>query len=193
MARPSPRWRRVALGGAQSLYAQRIPGFAPDMSVFGKVIGGGMPLAAFGGKRAVMQHLAPVGGVYQAGTLSGNPIATACGLATLREISRPGFFEALSQRTRQLVDGLAGVALWAFLSFGLPKVLELHDRGVATAARTQARSACISETRYQLQKLRADQYRRSGEPGDGADGPGDRLHQPGPADLRPAHQKCQPR
>ena len=79
---------RVALGGAQSLYAAAIPGFAPDLSVFGKVIGGGMPLAAFGGKRAIMEQLAPLGPVYQAGTLSGNPVATACGLATLREIAR---------------------------------------------------------------------------------------------------------
>jgi glutamate-1-semialdehyde 2,1-aminomutase len=101
---------RVALGGAQSHYAGLIPGFAPDISVFGKVIGGGMPLAAFGAKREVMQHLAPLGGVYQAGTLSGNPVATACGLATLREIQKPGFFEALSSRTRQLVDGLKAVA-----------------------------------------------------------------------------------
>ena len=97
---------RVALGGAQSLYAQAIPGFTPDMSVFGKVIGGGMPLAAFGGKRAVMEQLAPLGAVYQAGTLSGNPIATACGLATLREIRKPGFFDALAARTKSLVDGL---------------------------------------------------------------------------------------
>ena len=101
---------RVALGGAQSIYAKAIPGFEPDLSVFGKVIGGGMPLAAFGAKRAVMQQLAPLGPVYQAGTLSGNPVATACGLATLREIQKPGFFEALSARTRQLVDGLAAVA-----------------------------------------------------------------------------------
>ena len=97
---------RVALGGAQSLYADLIPGFAPDMSVFGKVIGGGMPLAAFGSSRKVMEELAPLGPVYQAGTLSGNPVATACGLATLREIQRPGFFEQLSLRTRSLVDGL---------------------------------------------------------------------------------------
>jgi glutamate-1-semialdehyde 2,1-aminomutase len=97
---------RVALGSAQSLYAKAIPGFKPDMSVFGKVIGGGMPLAAFGGTREVMGQLAPLGPVYQAGTLSGNPVATACGLATLREIGRPGFFEALAQRTRSLVDGL---------------------------------------------------------------------------------------
>jgi glutamate-1-semialdehyde 2,1-aminomutase len=101
---------RVALGGAQSLYAQWIPGFAPDMSVFGKVIGGGMPLAAFGGKRDVMEQLAPLGPVYQAGTLSGNPVATACGLATLREIRKPGYFEALAARTRSLVDGLLGAA-----------------------------------------------------------------------------------
>jgi glutamate-1-semialdehyde 2,1-aminomutase len=101
---------RVALGGAQSVYARLIPGFAPDISVFGKVIGGGMPLAAFGARREVMQHLAPLGGVYQAGTLSGNPVATACGLATLREIQKPGFFNALSARTQQLVDGLKAVA-----------------------------------------------------------------------------------
>jgi glutamate-1-semialdehyde 2,1-aminomutase len=101
---------RVALGSAQSVYAQSIPGFAPDMTVMGKVIGGGMPLAAFGGKRAVMEHLAPMGSVYQAGTLSGNPVATACGLATLREISRPGFYEALGIKTRALVSGLQGAA-----------------------------------------------------------------------------------
>ncbi|MGR6807945.1 glutamate-1-semialdehyde 2,1-aminomutase [Sphaerotilus natans] len=101
---------RVALGSAQSLYAQAIPGFQPDISVFGKVIGGGMPLAAFASSRRIMAHLAPLGGVYQAGTLSGNPVATACGLATLREISRPGFFDALGARTRALVEGLKGAA-----------------------------------------------------------------------------------
>ncbi len=101
---------RVALGSAQSLYARLIPGFEPDMTVLGKVIGGGMPLAAFGAKRAVMEQLAPLGGVYQAGTLSGNPIATACGLATLREIRRPGFFEALGARTHELVQGLQAEA-----------------------------------------------------------------------------------
>jgi glutamate-1-semialdehyde 2,1-aminomutase len=108
---------RVALGGAQSIYARAIPGFAPDVSVFGKVIGGGMPLAAFGARRDLMELLAPLGPVYQAGTLSGNPVATACGLATLREVRKPGFFDALATRTRALVDGLleaartAGVAM----------------------------------------------------------------------------------
>ncbi len=110
---------RVALGGAQSLYAAAIPGFRPDISVFGKVIGGGMPLAAFGTTRDIMSQLAPLGPVYQAGTLSGNPVATACGLATLHEIARPGFFDALAARTRAWVDGLAAVA---------------RDAGVALAA-----------------------------------------------------------
>jgi glutamate-1-semialdehyde 2,1-aminomutase len=102
---------RVALGSAQSVYAKSIAGFEPDMTVMGKVIGGGMPLAAFGGKRAVMEQLAPLGPVYQAGTLSGNPVATACGLATLAEISKPGFFDALSAKTRSLVDGLTAAAV----------------------------------------------------------------------------------
>ena len=110
---------RVALGSAQSLYADAIPGFAPDISVFGKVIGGGMPLAAFAGSRKVMEHLAPLGSVYQAGTLSGNPVATACGLATLREIRKPGFFDELSRKTRTLVDGLKGAADAAGVPFSV--------------------------------------------------------------------------
>jgi glutamate-1-semialdehyde 2,1-aminomutase len=102
---------RVALGGAQSVYARAIPGFKPDLSVLGKVIGGGMPLAAFGGPRAVMEQLAPLGPVYQAGTLSGNPVATACGLATLKEIRKPGFFDGLSGQTATLVEGLKSAAI----------------------------------------------------------------------------------
>ena len=101
---------RVALGGAQSVYADLIPGFKPDMSVFGKVIGGGMPLAAFGGTCDVMSQLAPLGPVYQAGTLSGNPVATACGLATLQQIRQPGFYENLGAKTQSLVSGLVGAA-----------------------------------------------------------------------------------
>jgi glutamate-1-semialdehyde 2,1-aminomutase len=101
---------RVGLGSAQGVYASLIPGFEPDMTVMGKVIGGGMPLAAFGAKRAVMEQLAPLGAVYQAGTLSGNPVATACGLATLKEIQKPGFFEALSARTQSLTAGLQRAA-----------------------------------------------------------------------------------
>ena len=108
---------RVALGSAQSLYAQAIPGFKPDLTVLGKVIGGGMPLAAFGGPRALMELMAPLGPVYQAGTLSGNPVATACGLATLREIRKPGFFDALSRKTQTLVDGLKAAAAEAGVPF----------------------------------------------------------------------------
>ena len=110
---------RVALGSAQSVYARSIPGFEPDITVLGKVIGGGMPLAAFGGKRAVMEMLAPLGPVYQAGTLSGNPVATACGLATLREIRKPGFYEALGAQTQKLMAGLKGAADQAGVPFSV--------------------------------------------------------------------------
>lgn len=103
---------RVALGGAQAVL-----GVQPDISVFGKVIGGGMPLAAFGASRAIMSQLAPLGGVYQAGTLSGNPVATACGLATLDIISQPGFYEDLAAKTQRLLTGLQAAAGQAGLPF----------------------------------------------------------------------------
>jgi len=96
---------RVALGGAQGLY-----GVTPDLSTFGKVIGGGMPVGAFGGKRSLMEQIAPSGPVYQAGTLSGNPVAMAAGLASLELVSEPGFYDRLSVRTRQLAEGLEAVA-----------------------------------------------------------------------------------
>ena len=103
---------RVGLHGAQGVL-----GITPDLTVLGKVIGGGMPLAAFGGPRAIMEQLAPLGPVYQAGTLSGNPVATACGLATLKEISKPGFYEALGKKTRSLADGLKAAAAAEGLPF----------------------------------------------------------------------------
>ncbi len=93
---------RVALGGAQGHY-----GIKPDLTTLGKVIGGGLPVWAFGGRADIMGRIAPEGPVYQAGTLSGNPVSLAAGLATLREISRPGFFEALSAKTSKLAQGLA--------------------------------------------------------------------------------------
>jgi glutamate-1-semialdehyde 2,1-aminomutase len=92
---------RVALGGAQALF-----GVVPDITILGKVIGGGLPVAAFGGRRDVMRHLSPEGAVYQAGTLSGNPVAVACGLATLDEITAPGFYDRLGAATRRLAEGL---------------------------------------------------------------------------------------
>ena len=110
---------RVALGSAQGVYARSISGFEPDITVMGKVIGGGMPLAAFGGKRAVMEQLAPLGPVYQAGTLSGNPVATACGLATLREIRKPGFYDALDAKTKKLMAGLKSAADHAGVPFSV--------------------------------------------------------------------------
>src|SRR5688572_16246628 len=103
---------RVGLTGAQGVL-----GVKPDLTVLGKVIGGGMPLAAFGGPRAIMEQLAPQGPVYQAGTLSGNPVATACGLATLREIAKPGFYDALAAKTRTLVDGLKSAAAAEGIAF----------------------------------------------------------------------------
>ncbi len=96
---------RVALGGAQSVYH-----ITPDLTTFGKIIGGGMPVGALGGKKSIMSHLAPVGPVYQAGTLSGNPIAMAAGLATLKKLTQPHFYETLHQKTKELVLGLKDVA-----------------------------------------------------------------------------------
>jgi glutamate-1-semialdehyde 2,1-aminomutase len=96
---------RVGPAGAQGLF-----GIRPDLTTLGKVIGGGLPVGAFGGRRDVMAKLAPVGPVYQAGTLSGNPVAVSAGLATLRRVLAPGFFEALGERTRELVSGLKAEA-----------------------------------------------------------------------------------
>ena len=96
---------RVGLGCAQGVYNIR-----PDLTTLGKVIGGGMPMAAFGGKREIMQCLAPVGSVYQAGTLSGNPIAVSAGIATLQMVQTPGFYEKLTSSTQQLINGLADIA-----------------------------------------------------------------------------------
>ncbi|KFN49143.1 glutamate-1-semialdehyde 2,1-aminomutase [Arenimonas composti] len=96
---------RVALGGAQARY-----GITPDLSTFGKIIGGGMPVGAYGGRADLMRQVAPDGPIYQAGTLSGNPVAMAAGLATLELIQAPGFHEALERRTHELCDGLEAAA-----------------------------------------------------------------------------------
>jgi glutamate-1-semialdehyde 2,1-aminomutase len=104
---------RVALGGAQALY-----GIEPDLTTLGKIVGGGMPVGAFGGKREIMQHISPLGPVYQAGTLSGNPVAMAAGLATLTALQAPGFHQRLLAGTERLVEGLKAAA---------------HDAGVPVA------------------------------------------------------------
>jgi glutamate-1-semialdehyde 2,1-aminomutase len=95
---------RVALGGAQALY-----GIKPDLSTFGKIIGGGMPVGAYGGRRELMEQIAPAGPIYQAGTLSGNPVAMAAGLAMLELVQAPGFYDTLAARTHMLTDGLQAV------------------------------------------------------------------------------------
>jgi glutamate-1-semialdehyde 2,1-aminomutase len=96
---------RVGAASAQGLY-----GITPDLTTFGKVVGGGMPLGAFGGRRDIMEKIAPLGPVYQAGTLSGNPLSVAAGLVTLKKIAAPGFYESLTAKTKSLVAGLAAAA-----------------------------------------------------------------------------------
>ena len=108
---------RLHLQGAQGLY-----GVVPDLTTLGKVIGGGMPVGAFGGKRAIMEKIAPLGPVYQAGTLSGNPVAVAAGLATLSAIQSPGFYDRLAQRTQQLTSGLVNAAQRAGVQFSAQSV-----------------------------------------------------------------------
>ena len=108
---------RVALGGAQQVY-----GVTPDLTTLGKVIGGGMPVGAFGGRAKIMAELAPDGPVYQAGTLSGNPLSMSAGLATLELISQPDFYQQLSLRTTQLLDGLNNIAKEANIPFSTNQV-----------------------------------------------------------------------
>jgi len=108
---------RVARGGAQQLY-----GIAPDLSTFGKVIGGGMPVGAYGGRREIMEKVAPSGPIYQAGTLSGNPVAMAAGLAMLELIQAPGFYADLENKTQLLADGLLAAASEAGVPFSVNRV-----------------------------------------------------------------------
>lgn len=111
---------RVSLGGAQGHY-----GVKPDMTTLGKVVGGGMPVGAFGGKRAIMEKLSPLGPVYQAGTLSGNPVAMAAGLATMKLVEQPGFYEGIGARVEKLVSGIMAEAQKA----GIP-MTENHVGGM---------------------------------------------------------------
>ncbi|GAB2181103.1 glutamate-1-semialdehyde 2,1-aminomutase [Denitratisoma sp. agr-D3] len=108
---------RVGPKSAQGLF-----GIVPDLSTFGKIVGGGMPLGAFGGKREIMEKIAPLGPVYQAGTLSGNPLSVAAGLVTLKKLQAPGFYEALTAKTRSLVDGLTAAAKQHNVTFSAQSV-----------------------------------------------------------------------
>jgi glutamate-1-semialdehyde 2,1-aminomutase len=134
---------RVAYGGAQSLF-----GITPDMTTLGKIIGGGLPVGAFGGKREIMEKLSPSGGVYQAGTLSGNPLAMSAGIATLTLLRQPGFYERLEEKSRQVAEGIAMAAKAAGYPIYATRVgsmfcaffskNEVHDWPTASACDTKA-------------------------------------------------------
>ncbi|PRC95074.1 glutamate-1-semialdehyde 2,1-aminomutase [Solimicrobium silvestre] len=130
---------RVALGGAQALY-----NIKPDLTALGKVIGGGLPVAAFGGRADLMAHMAPLGGVYQAGTLSGNPVAVAAGLTTLKLIQADGFYENLSAQTNKLAQGLSAAAQQAGVTFCADSIGGMF--GMYFAKQVPATYAAMMET-----------------------------------------------
>ena len=133
---------RVAYGGAQSLY-----GVMPDLTCLGKIIGGGLPVGAYGGRGEIMEMLAPLGPVYQAGTLSGNPVAMAAGLATLRELQSPGFYERLDALSAKLVESVARAAKSAGVSLWLNRVGSMRTPFFLDAPVTDYASARRADTK----------------------------------------------
>ncbi len=135
---------RVGLHGAQGHF-----GITPDLTTLGKVIGGGMPVGAFGGRRDIMAHLAPLGAVYQAGTLSGNPVAVAAGLKTLELVSAPGFYDRLGARTMELTSGLKKVAAEAGVAFSAASLGGMFGLFfVAAAPQSYAEMMCCDRDRF---------------------------------------------
>jgi glutamate-1-semialdehyde 2,1-aminomutase len=130
---------RVAAGGAQALYGVR-----PDLTTLGKIIGGGMPVGAFGGRRDIMEHLAPLGPVYQAGTLSGNPVAMAAGIATLELVGAPGFHDRLRVLTDSLIEGLSSAAQSAGVPFATNHVCGMFGLFFTREARVQRYSQVMA-------------------------------------------------
>lgn len=133
---------RVTYGGAQGLY-----GLTPDLTCLGKIIGGGLPVGAYGGRRKIMQMMAPVGAVYQAGTLSGNPLAMTAGIETLKLLGRPGVYEQLEERTSKLADGIANVTKKAGKSLRLNRIASLMTPFFTAGEVTGWDSASKSDTR----------------------------------------------
>ncbi len=132
---------RVALGGVQERY-----GVTPDMTTLGKIIGGGLPVGAYGGRADIMSKVAPVGPIYQAGTLSGNPLAMAAGLAMLKGLSRPGVYEALEEKSARLANGLASVAAKADIPVSFTRVGSMFTTFFAPGPVTDYQSALKSDT-----------------------------------------------
>jgi glutamate-1-semialdehyde 2,1-aminomutase len=130
---------RVSPGGAQELF-----GVKPDLTTLGKVIGGGLPVGAFGGREDVMSRLAPSGPVYQAGTLSGNPLAMAAGIATLKALSAEGVFPALVARTRKLLDGISGAAQEVGIPFTTAQAGSMFGLFFTSAARVSSYAQATS-------------------------------------------------